>query len=100
VDLWLKSADGDAMMIQCDKCNVWQHGPCVGIWADEEAPDGTSMSWPSYPESGAYSDAEYFCEQCRPELHGPLKRWIRSRGRNMYVNSALLANLKVILTAS
>jgi hypothetical protein len=44
VGLSLKPTDGDAMMIQCDKCNVWQHGPCVGIWADEEAPDGTSWS--------------------------------------------------------
>lgn len=34
------NADGDELMIQCDMCNVWQHGPCVGIWADEEAPDG------------------------------------------------------------
>lgn len=29
-------------MIQCDTCNVWQHGPCMGVWADEEAPDGES----------------------------------------------------------
>lgn len=29
-------------MIQCDSCNVWQHGPCVGIWGDDEAPDGQS----------------------------------------------------------
>lgn len=34
------AADTDAMMIQCDHCNVWQHGACVGIWGDEEAPDG------------------------------------------------------------
>ncbi|KAI9634962.1 uncharacterized protein MKK02DRAFT_37837 [Dioszegia hungarica] len=57
--------DGDPLMVACDKCNVWQHGPCVGIWADEEAPD------------------EYFCEQCRPELHGPLRKWMRSKGRNI-----------------
>jgi hypothetical protein len=30
-------------------------------------------------------NVEYFCEKCRPDLHGPLKKWIRSRGRNMYV---------------
>ncbi|KAL7420776.1 Histone deacetylase complex subunit [Cryptotrichosporon argae] len=57
--------DDDIMMIQCDKCNVWQHGGCMGIWGDEEAPD------------------EYFCEECRPELHGPLKKYMRSKGRNV-----------------
>jgi hypothetical protein len=31
-------------MIQCDKCNVWQHGPCMGIWDDDQAPDGESRS--------------------------------------------------------
>jgi hypothetical protein len=35
-----KYVDVDDMFIQCDKCNVWQHGPCVGIWGDEEAPEG------------------------------------------------------------
>ncbi|WWD18550.1 hypothetical protein CI109_103003 [Kwoniella shandongensis] len=25
---------------------------------------------------------EYFCEECKPERHQPLKKWIRSRGRN------------------
>jgi hypothetical protein len=28
------------MMIQCDTCNVWQHGNCVGIPTEEETPDG------------------------------------------------------------
>ncbi|KAL1413061.1 Histone deacetylase complex subunit [Vanrija albida] len=56
--------DADVMMIQCDKCNVWQHGGCVGIWGDDEAPD------------------EYFCEECRPDLHTALRKWIRRSGRN------------------
>ncbi|BEJ17327.1 hypothetical protein CspHIS471_0607280 [Cutaneotrichosporon sp. HIS471] len=59
-----REEDIDVMMIQCDKCNVWQHGACVGIWGDDEAPD------------------EYFCEECKPELHGPLKKWMRQCGRN------------------
>ncbi|CAK9784250.1 hypothetical protein CC85DRAFT_310108 [Cutaneotrichosporon oleaginosum] len=59
-----REEDIDVMMIQCDKCNVWQHGACVGIWGDDEAPD------------------EYFCEECKPELHGPLKKWMRHCGRN------------------
>jgi len=64
------------MMIQCDDCNVWQHGPCMGIWADDEAPDGASKL------TLTVLTAEYYCEQCRPDLHGPLRKWIRSKGRN------------------
>lgn len=36
--------DIDVMMISCDGCDVWQHGACVGIWGDEEAPDGEPTS--------------------------------------------------------
>ena len=38
-------------MICCERCNVWQHGPCVGVMSENEAPD------------------IYFCEECRPDLH-------------------------------
>jgi hypothetical protein len=38
------------VMVQCDICRVWQHITCMGI---EAPPD----------------DADYFCEQCRPDLH-------------------------------
>lgn len=37
--------------VQCDVCKVWQHGACVGIMTEEASPD------------------EYFCEQCRKDLH-------------------------------
>jgi hypothetical protein len=37
--------------VQCDICKVWQHGACVGIMTEESSPD------------------EYFCEQCRKDLH-------------------------------
>ncbi|KAJ3439366.1 histone deacetylase complex subunit cti6 [Anaeramoeba flamelloides] len=37
--------DNYEMMIQCDKCKVWQHSTCVGI---KDAPE------------------HYFCEKCRP----------------------------------
>ncbi|KAH0538700.1 hypothetical protein FGG08_004717 [Glutinoglossum americanum] len=39
------------LFIQCDMCKVWQHGGCVGIWDQSTSPD------------------EYFCEQCRRDLH-------------------------------
>lgn len=37
--------------LQCDVCKVWQHGGCVGIMNNDTSPE------------------EYFCEQCRKELH-------------------------------
>jgi hypothetical protein len=37
--------------LQCDICKVWQHGGCVGIMNEEASPD------------------EYFCEECRKDLH-------------------------------
>ena len=43
--------DAGGMFIQCDVCKVWQHGGCVGILDDASVPD------------------EYFCEQCRKNLH-------------------------------
>lgn len=40
-----------SLFIQCDKCQVWQHGGCVGIMDEASCPD------------------EYFCEECRKDLH-------------------------------
>ncbi|BFZ56673.1 Transcription factor bye1 [Savitreella phatthalungensis] len=47
--------DDDKTFIQCDKCQVWQHAPCVGL-SDDAIPE------------------QYFCEQCRPDLHKKLLR--------------------------
>ncbi|GAA5948686.1 hypothetical protein JCM3765_004974 [Sporobolomyces pararoseus] len=41
------------LMIQCDTCKCWQHGPCVDLWEEKECPN------------------RYFCELCKPHLHGP-----------------------------
>ncbi|KAL8945033.1 MAG: hypothetical protein Q9216_000017 [Gyalolechia sp. 2 TL-2023] len=43
--------DTGGMFIQCDICKVWQHGGCVGIMDEATTPE------------------EYFCEQCRRDLH-------------------------------
>ncbi|KAL8716332.1 MAG: hypothetical protein Q9220_000237 [cf. Caloplaca sp. 1 TL-2023] len=43
--------DAGGMFIQCDICKVWQHGGCVGIMDEDMSPE------------------EYFCEQCRKDLH-------------------------------
>ncbi|KAH7037337.1 uncharacterized protein B0I36DRAFT_64633 [Microdochium trichocladiopsis] len=39
--------------VQCETCNSWQHSACVGFTTEESQPD----------------DIEYFCEQCRKDLH-------------------------------
>lgn len=43
--------DAAGFFVQCDVCKVWQHGACVGIMTEESSPD------------------EYFCEDCRRDLH-------------------------------
>ncbi|KAI9755533.1 MAG: hypothetical protein M1835_000809, partial [Candelina submexicana] len=43
--------DAGGLFIQCDICKVWQHGGCVGILDEAMSPE------------------EYFCEQCRRDLH-------------------------------
>ncbi len=43
--------DATGWFIQCDGCKVWQHGGCVGIMDEATSPE------------------EYFCEQCRKDLH-------------------------------
>ncbi|RMZ78624.1 hypothetical protein DV738_g3834, partial [Chaetothyriales sp. CBS 135597] len=40
-----------SFFVCCDKCSVWQHGGCVGLTNEDTLPD------------------EYYCEQCKPELH-------------------------------
>lgn len=44
--------DIGGLFVQCDICKVWQHGGCVGI----------------LDETAANRD-DYFCEQCRKDLH-------------------------------
>ena len=45
------SEDAGSLFIQCDSCKVWQHGGCVGIMEEAMSPE------------------EYFCEECRKDLH-------------------------------
>lgn len=41
----------NGLFIQCDKCSVWQHGYCVGLFINEDVPE------------------KYWCELCKPDLH-------------------------------
>ncbi|EJD52500.1 hypothetical protein AURDEDRAFT_111172 [Auricularia subglabra TFB-10046 SS5] len=53
-----------SFMIQCDRCRVWQHGVCVGILCEEEAPKDS-----------------YFCEECRPDLHPDIPALSEANGK-------------------
>lgn len=76
----LQGDDAGGLFIQCDVCKVWQHGGCVGIMEEAASPD------------------EYFCEECRKDLHKVLtspKGYVRisvpgtaSRVRNERLTSA------------
>ncbi|EOA84652.1 uncharacterized protein SETTUDRAFT_163535 [Exserohilum turcica Et28A] len=50
-DLEAQADELGGLFIQCDVCKVWQHGGCVGIMDEAASPD------------------EYFCEECRKDLH-------------------------------
>ncbi|KAK4192748.1 putative histone deacetylase complex subunit cti6 [Podospora australis] len=80
---WATVTDDTAgLFVQCDLCKVWQHGGCVGIMTDQSSPD------------------EYFCEQCRSDLHRtytasngnvysqylPLRRQSRTSSRSASLN--------------
>src|SRR5712671_1765395 len=44
--------------VQCETCNVWQHGQCMGIGNED-----------------AVKADHYYCEQCRPDLHVELLKY-------------------------
>ncbi|KAF2267702.1 hypothetical protein CC78DRAFT_530512 [Lojkania enalia] len=51
MDSDIQNDEAGGLFIQCDICKVWQHGGCVGIMDEAASPD------------------EYFCEECRKDLH-------------------------------
>ncbi|TPX42321.1 purine-nucleoside phosphorylase [Synchytrium endobioticum] len=51
-----RTEETDDLMIMCEQCNVWQHGPCVGITNPKKVPKN------------------YYCEQCKPENHPNLHK--------------------------
>ena len=59
IDSDIQGDEAGGLFIQCDVCKVWQHGGCVGIMDEAASPD------------------EYFCEECRKDLH---KVMISSKG--------------------
>lgn len=49
-------AEGGEYMVQCETCNVWQHGRCMGFES----------------EALLLALSDYHCEQCKPERHQDL----------------------------
>ena len=44
------SVSDKGLMVQCDKCEIWQHGVCVGFKAEDQVPD------------------QWFCTRCETKL--------------------------------
>ncbi|KAG5342690.1 hypothetical protein C0989_010658 [Termitomyces sp. Mn162] len=68
--------DAGEFMVQCETCKVWQHGLCMGFESEDQL----------------YDD-DYYCEECKPELHLDLfkkrsKRPPRQSSTNSHHNSA------------
>lgn len=53
-------AEGGEFMVQCEICNVWQHGLCMGFES----------------EAQLAAAADYYCEQCKPERHQDLLKCV------------------------
>lgn len=55
------------LFIQCEKCLVWQHGYCVGLFTNDDVPD------------------KYYCEECMPEYHQRVTSSVDSGERTLYL---------------
>ena len=51
--------DAGEFMVQCETCKVWQHGLCMGYESEDQL-----------------HDDDYYCEECRPELHQDLIKFV------------------------
>lgn len=51
--------DAAGFMIQCEMCKAWQHGLCMGFASESAIPQG-----------------DYYCEQCKPEDHVELLKYV------------------------
>ncbi|KAF8495872.1 hypothetical protein JB92DRAFT_1085662 [Gautieria morchelliformis] len=56
------------LMVMCETCKVWQHGICVNLSEDAK-------------------DQDYYCEQCRPDLHVDLLKSLKRRARHASNNA-------------
>ncbi|KAH0827902.1 Golgi CORVET complex core vacuolar protein 8-domain-containing protein [Lanmaoa asiatica] len=64
-------AEGGEFMVQCETCNVWQHGLCMGFES----------------EAQLAAAADYYCEQCKPERHQDLLKRLAKKARESSTHS-------------
>ncbi|KAG6820736.1 hypothetical protein H0H93_012382 [Arthromyces matolae] len=62
--------DAGEFMVQCETCKVWQHGLCMGFESEDQL----------------YDD-DYYCEECKPELHMDLFKKRSKRPRQSSANA-------------
>ncbi|KAF8070486.1 hypothetical protein FPV67DRAFT_1487563 [Lyophyllum atratum] len=62
--------DAGEFMVQCETCKVWQHGLCMGFESEDQL-----------------HDDDYYCEECKPELHIDLFKKRSKRPRQSSANS-------------
>lgn len=55
--------DAGEFMVQCEMCKVWQHGLCMGYNSEDQL------------------DEDYYCEECKPELHVQLLKNMQNSKR-------------------
>ncbi|KAH9046554.1 hypothetical protein EDB84DRAFT_1466277 [Lactarius hengduanensis] len=67
-----KESPGE-FLVQCERCNVWQHGQCMGIRSED-----------------LVREDDYYCEQCRPDLHVELLKRLARRRRDRHSSHTLL----------
>ncbi|KAG8213972.1 hypothetical protein J3R82DRAFT_10721 [Butyriboletus roseoflavus] len=63
-------AEGGEFMVQCETCNVWQHGICMGFESEAQL-----------------AAADYYCEQCKPERHQDLLKRLAKKTRESSTHS-------------
>ncbi|KAG5648481.1 hypothetical protein DXG03_003092 [Asterophora parasitica] len=62
--------DAGEFMVQCETCKVWQHGLCMGFESEDQL-----------------HDDDYYCEECKPEMHTDLFKKRSKRPRQSSANS-------------
>ncbi|KAJ3919430.1 hypothetical protein F5877DRAFT_90032 [Lentinula edodes] len=75
--------DAGEFMVQCETCKVWQHGLCMGFESEDQLHDG-----------------DYYCEQCRPDMHVDLLKKLSRRPRHSSANSHHTAGANTRLSRS